>query len=125
MEKKKKNNDSELYMDGIKAIAVNSLDTNETKLCRHWSKKYKLPMNDPRLLALTMEELLVEYMQDIEEENAPNYDKEEILKEDEGWLGETSTDHEQAIQKKLSKLPQVDLSKYKDNEKPEFEDDYK
>jgi len=123
--KNPKNKDNDLYLDGIKAIAVSSLETNEMKLCRYWSKKYKLPMNDPRLLSLTFEELLIEYMQDIEEDKDINSNKEEILKEDEGWLGETSAGYEKNIQKKLSKLPKVDLSKYKDNDNPEFEDDYK
>lgn len=59
------NNDDSL-LNGIKKIAYNNINYNvENKLIKWWTSKYQLPPTDERLLAYTLEDLLIEYYEDV------------------------------------------------------------
>ena len=115
MKKPQKNHNA--YIQGLKNIAKSSFEDDEELLMIWWSNKYKLPRNHPLLLQMHLEELFVEYYQDQHKnKNADSELTQEMIEEDEKWEGETSQEHEHKIKKKLSKLPQVDLSKYQEDE---------
>lgn len=109
----------------LQKIAISRVEGSNYYLVQWWTKKYNRPPNHPLLLELTWEELYVDYLTDYYAENPEEIRK--VKGEEREWNGETSEDYETEMKKRLSKLPQVDLSKWTEDinkKEDEFEEDF-
>lgn len=110
--------------DNLHRIAISNLDDEEHRMIRWWCRKYKTPRKP--LDDLTVEELTLEYLEDYYEKN-PEKIKEftqSVDSVEDDWEGETTPEHELAIQKRLKKLGhKVDISKYQTEGDENLSDD--
>lgn len=115
----------ELKNTNLHLVAISNLQNHERRVIRWWCKKYRTP--EKPLGDHTMEELLVEYLEDYYENNPKEIQKllNSIIAETSEWDGSVSADYESSMQKRLSKIKKVDLSKWQSDEElsPEQEED--
>ena len=97
-------------------IAISNLQNHERKIIRWWCAKYKVPQKP--LMEHTMEELMIEYLEDFYEKNPKDIQVllNSIDAENSEWDGETSPDYEVEMQKRLSKMRKIDLTKFQSDE---------
>jgi chorismate mutase len=115
----------ELSNTNLHLIAISNLQSHERRVIRHWCKKYGQP--EKPLGEHTMEELLVEYLEDYYENNPKEIPKllNSVMAIDTEWDGTVSAEYETSMQKRLSKTKKVDLSKWQSDEEltPEQEEE--
>ena len=113
--------------DNLHHIAISNLRDHERQIIRWWKAKYKQP--EKPLDEHTMEELMVEMLEDYYERHPVEVDRFlEGASNAPEWDGKMSADYEREIQARLKKIKPVDLSKYQseveltpDQEKEIFE----
>lgn len=117
-------NGLEVSNDNLHLIAISNLKNHERKLMRWWCQKYHQPLKP--LMDHTMEELVIEYLEDYYEKNPSEIDR--LMKAYDHapeWDGMMSVEHEVGMQKILSRKRQIDLTNFKSDEEltPEEEED--
>lgn len=99
--------------DNLHRIAISNLRDHERRIIRWWVKKYNQPVKP--LEEHTIEELVIEMLEDYYETNPQEIEK--FLSHDAGvqdWDGTMPDEHESRMKKVWAKKPQVDLSAFKD-----------
>lgn len=103
--------------DNLHLIAISNINSPKRKMERWWEKKYKSPLRQYE--DHTIEELIVEYLEDFYDNNPQEIDRflDSLANQDqEEWNGKMSEDHERAMQARWKKTRQIDLSKFQSDE---------
>lgn len=101
----------DLNDSNVHRIAISNLQRTERKLERWWAAKYGIPTKPYQ--EHTIEELLIEYLEDYYEQNPKEVAAFET--KDDNWQGEMPAEYEEEIQDRLKKINaknKVDVSKY-------------
>ncbi len=101
----------EVNSDNFHRIAISNLENPRRKIERWWAKKYG---PHKKYEEHTLEELVIEYLEDFYENNPEEITKflnNEQAQED--WDGQLSPEQEASMQRVWKKKKQIDLSKYK------------
>lgn len=112
----------ELNNDNLHRIAISNLKDEERRIMRWWSWKYRTPLKP--LGEHTIEELIVEMLEDWYSKHPQEAERFLDLVDAEEWNGETTPEYEAEIQRKLKKINaknKVDISKFQTTE--EMSDD--
>ena len=86
-------------------IAISNLQDHEKRIVRWWCNKYKVPVKP--LEDHTMEELLVEMLEDYYERHPQEIERfydEESAQQEIGWDGRMSDQYESDMKKRLKKI---------------------
>lgn len=104
--------------DNLHRIAISNLQDHERQVIRWWCKKYRTPQKP--FGEHTMEELIVEMLEDFYERNPQEISKfvARSLEEPE-WDGTMPPEYEAEIQKRLEKInrrQRIDIEQFKSDE---------
>jgi hypothetical protein len=104
--------------DNLHRIAISNLQDHERQVIRWWCKKYRTPQKP--FGEHTIEELIVEMLEDYYERNPQEIGKfvTRTLQEPE-WDGTMSPEYEAEIQKRLERINRrngIDISKFQSDE---------
>ena len=101
--------------DVFHKIAIANLESSLRRAERYWEQKYKAPLKD--FHDHTEEELYIIMLEDFYEKNPTEIERfKDSLTVDHEWAGETDSEYEDDIRKRLMKVSRkVDLSEYRDD----------
>lgn len=100
------------YSPNLHRIAISNLEDEYLRIKRWWHKKYRKPRRD--FEEHTIEELVIEMLEDFYERNPAEIQKF-LNGSEEEWDGSTSEEYERSIRKRAQKIwdrNKVDLSKW-------------
>jgi hypothetical protein len=113
--------DLDFSNDNLHRIAIANVSDSERVLARWWTKKYRTPLK--QFVEYTTEELIIEMLEDYYDNNRTEIDRffDSLTMEAQGeWDGSTDEEYEKGIQKRLSKIKKVDISKYQSDKDKEL-----